>query len=268
MLVDCLSAPVSSFPQSDAPVVHTPPASVTSTDDPVREGKSDSERALALTIALNQGAMDNPAIGESANPALPYSAGALRAAESIAEQGIPLEWARREIYELARTFTPDRPGRGIGSIAYAAKVLPERWQRERARIDATTSQRPATAANDPAAPSEQAPAAGGGNGRLGATWRRDLKGEGLLIFGRLRDAVREEAVLLNPEMGIAGGNRLEKRIRPDALEALNAAAREALAAIGGERAIAYPRRQDEGADGLGWKFAAAYAAAHTRELPS
>lgn len=231
-------------------------------EDPVRQGKSDSERALELTIALNQGMLDNPELGETVNPAIATSGKAVQAADAIASAGIPLEWAKRFTYDLARTFHPERPGRGITSIAYAAAAMPDAWSRERARIDARTSERPATAANDPSAPSGPGTAVSGGNGRPA---RRDLKGEGLLIFGRLRDAVREETVLANPEMGIAGGNRLEKRIRADVLEALSPAGRDALAAIGGERAIAYPRRQDEGADGLGWKFAAAYAAAHTAE---
>lgn len=228
--------------------------------DPVRAGLDDRARSLELTIALNQGLADNPLVGEHPHPVLANSAASLEAAKAIADMGIHHDWAKRAAYTIGRRFAPERPGQTIGSLAYLPPRLEKPWAQRAAKDAAAAAERPQELGNGDRSPTTAVPSSNGGNGRqANGTGRRDLKGEGLLIFGRLRDGVRDEVVLNSPELGMAGGNRRELRIRADILEGLDEAGRDALAAIGGERSITHPRDET-----LGWKFAAAYAAAQSQ----
>jgi hypothetical protein len=252
------AAEPSSFPHSAGGGVQNSDSPEVSSAEPIRAGKTDSERALELTVALNSGLLDNPAVGESANPALPYLATALQAAETLAAEGVAHAWAVRAMYQVGKSYKPERPGQSISSISYGVNRLTRGWQQHLARIAAATAQRPAEAANDGAGVSTAGAALNGGNARQNGNGRRDLKGEGLIVFGRLRDSVRSVTVHNDPT-DPGQGNRLEQRIRAEVLETLDEPGRAALAAIGGERKLCYPGSTD--VEQLGWKFAAAYAAA-------
>jgi len=206
-------------------------------------------RAIYLTTALNKGMAANPAIGDRYNPVIGTSQASYEAAETLEREGIDLTFAWAKIYDLAKTYKPRKPGDQIRSLSYLTDAVVLAWQQEQARK---------AAADAPEPPVITEPSAGNGNGVNRRNGQRDAKGVGLIIFGQLRNAVRE--VIRDNVPGDPGaGNRLVREIPAELIGELVAkdpAAGVALNAIGGAPYIA--RANDET---LGWKFAAAYAAA-------
>jgi hypothetical protein len=225
----------------------------TSPQSPAAAENSDSPEvgpALRLTIALNKGLRDNPAIGEHYNPVIATSGASLQAAEELTDAGVEIGFAATTIYALARSYVPKKLGDQINSLSYLRIKVVERWERERARIAAAAAPEPAGATNG----TEPTSAANGNIGRRNG--KRDLKGEGLIIYGRLRDSVREQ-IILNDANDPGAGNYRVHTVDPAEIQKLDAAGATALAAIGGARRLANTREDES----IGWKFAAAYAAA-------
>jgi hypothetical protein len=207
--------------------------------------------AQTITVALNRGLADNVNLEGRYNPVVATSGNSHKAAEKLAAAGVPLSFARSWIYTLAVGYAPKKLGDQINSVQYVVPTVIEKWERERARIDAEQAERPQEPRSDDAPPS----AAIGRNGRLNG--KRDLKGEGIIIFGRLKYSVREQIVPNDPtEPG--AGNYLVRTVDPAEIAKLDQAGQAALAAVGGAQKIA---RSSSDTDTLAWQFAAAYAAA-------
>jgi hypothetical protein len=203
------------------------------------------DSALRLARMVNRGMADNPAIGDTYNPVIGTSGHALQAAEDLKAAGVQVGFAETWIYTLATAYKPRKRGDQINSVGYLVPAVIDKWNAERARIDAAAAPRPSGA--ETPSPAQNLSRNGSG----------DAKGRGMLIFGQLREAV-EEYTHWNDPNDHGAGNRLGRRIKPEVLaELVDPAAVQALAAIGGERAIANARDLDS----LSWRFAAAYQGA-------
>lgn len=255
--------------------------------DPIREGKTDAQRALELTVALNKGMRDNPEIGEHVNPALANSGHALTAAQQIAEMGIEHAWAIRATYTLAKRHKPEKAGKGIGSIAYIAAGLEKPWQRELAKRAADAAPRPQeTDSVDRATPGTSGRLNGQERTESGGRGEKDFRNEAILLFGELKSAVVRRKLRTKGARPVKFSRELDEEyeqrlaewerdegteqptevtiIKPETLAGLSPAATAALEAIGGAAKITHP--SDKGLDTLVWQFAAAYAGAATRGL--
>ena len=232
--------------------------------DPIRCGKSDSQRAVELTISLNQSI--HAMLGDSIEPALPHSGHAIEAAAQIAEMGIEHEWAKRAIYALAQQFKPTAENPTISSIAYFPQRLKRHWQKHIAKTLAAAAPAPQDAASaieagDQSPEGSKASESTTGGKVVVASGRqfgKDLKSEAIVIFGRLKNSVRDVYYgpdqKPTPRQDGTGTFAYRKAVAdPALLAALSPAALEALKTIGGERSIA--AEQDHS-----WKFAAAYVA--------
>lgn len=214
-----------------------------------------TEPGVRLVRMLNRGMQDNPAIGTAYNPVLATSGHTLEAVEKLRAAGIPLEFAEGWIYTLACGYKPRKLGDQIQSLTYLIPAVEKEWEGTVARVDAAAASKPAGA---PTAPNPT-PSTSNGTGpakatRSGGTRTGDLKGEGIIVYGRIRDGIRTKIV----QNGSDSGNHLEVIISAAVEAELSSPAKTALAAIGGPSAI--NRSTDES---LSWKFAAAYAAAVT-----
>lgn len=210
------------------------------------------DSALRLTRMLNRGLGDNPQIGDTYNPVIGTSGHSLAACDDLKAAGVPRGFAETWIYTLATAYKPRKHGDQINSVGYLVPAVIDKWQAERARIDAAASPRPSGADSALGSTNGTTPPKSSQNGTS------DLKGRAMLIFGRLRAGVREE-IVDNVAGDPGAGNRLVKRIRPEVIAELDGPGREALEAIGGERAIT--SIATDKVDGLSWRFAAAYQAA-------
>lgn len=119
---------------------------------------------LELTIALNKGMAANPQIGERYNPIVSTSATAFTSAEQLTAEGVDPDFALREIYRIASTYTPKKLGDQISSLSYVVPAVVAAWEREAARIAAATAPSPPEAETPAAATSGHPPAKASQNG--------------------------------------------------------------------------------------------------------
>lgn len=99
------------------------------------------ELSNVLTIRLNQGMRDNPAIGERYQPVPHGHAPSLAAATEIATAGVPLEFASDRVYAGAKKYKPAGRNRQINSLSYLAAGVIADWEKEQARVVANGASR-------------------------------------------------------------------------------------------------------------------------------
>lgn len=212
-------------------------------------------RARELTVMLNKGMRNNPKIGERYNPVVSSSGPSLKAAEDLQAAGVEHGFAKDVTYRIALIYDPRKLGDQIQSLAYVVPAVISAWEQEGEKRAALAAQSPSGGPGDPSPTPSTSNGTGPGKGtRTGGNRTGDLKGEGIIVYGRIRDGIRTE-IKDNPN---DSGNHLEVIISPAVAAELSSPAKTALAAIGGPSAI--NRSTDES---LSWKFAAAYAAAVT-----
>lgn len=101
--------------------------------------------AQSLVIALNQGMMDNPLIGERHMPVYSGHPPSVQAAKEIMQEGVDIEFAKGVVYEIAKSFKPETHGKQISSLVYCANGVKRRWKQHQTTLSANASQRPAKA---------------------------------------------------------------------------------------------------------------------------
>jgi hypothetical protein len=104
--------------------------------------------AIALTIEANRGLAEHPRHPQSIAPIIATSGKSLEVAEDIAVAGVPIEFAKRTIYDLARSHTSDTP---IKSLRYFAAATIRAWcqHREAEAVAATNAPPPLKLAGKP-----------------------------------------------------------------------------------------------------------------------
>jgi hypothetical protein len=114
------------------------------------------EFSLELIKALNQGMHDNPLIGEKFTAVQHGHGASLTATEEIIAAGVPPEFARQAVYDVALAFKPETRNRQIRSVGYCTDSVITAWQRAEASTAARDSSRPArTPKNEPLSKGEQ-----------------------------------------------------------------------------------------------------------------
>lgn len=112
--------------------------------------------ALALSIEANRGLADHPTRPQTIAPIIATGGKALEVAEDIAEAGVPIEFAKRTVYDLARSHTSDTP---IKSLRYFCAATVRAWQQYKAGEAVRHTNAPAplklAKANDPIAALDQ-----------------------------------------------------------------------------------------------------------------
>lgn len=101
------------------------------------------ELSASLITRLNQGHLDNPAIGQRANTIPHGHAPSLTAAEEIAQAQVPPEFAADRVYQRALKYKPTARNKQINSLAYLAQGVISDWEKELARNSANGTSRPA-----------------------------------------------------------------------------------------------------------------------------
>jgi hypothetical protein len=102
----------------------------------------------ALITKLNQGMIDNPAIGEAMNP-VPHGHGPSVAAALVIEaSGVSREFASQFVYDAAKRFRPVDRNRQIKSLGYLSEATISAWEKSQALHSANGSSRPAARTND------------------------------------------------------------------------------------------------------------------------
>lgn len=202
------------------------------------EGPSPSAYSLALVIAANQGMAANPEIGEQLNPITNNPGKSFQASEEIREAGVALEFAKSTVFDLAKAFMPSGRSKQISSLGYFGGAVIGRWEEFNAMQAASAAPKPAEMSS---------------RSRRGTS---NPRGEGMILFGKLREAISSVYVQNDPNDPGSGGYQA-RRIAPEVLAALPQAALTALRTIGGERAIT--AAHDDQMPILAGQFATAYA---------
>lgn len=113
--------------------------------DAIAWGPADGspEAAVVLTSAANLGITDR--YGEQPSPLRHGSAASLRAAEEIAEAGVPLLLARDAIFSVCGRIKLDRPPK---SLRYFVPAVTEQWSVERERMAGALLPKPTSRERD------------------------------------------------------------------------------------------------------------------------
>ncbi len=96
--------------------------------------------AIALSIEANRGLSEHPKRAQAIPPIIATGGKTFEAAEDIAAAGVPIEFAKRTVYELARSHSSETP---IKSLGYFVAATIRAWQQYRAAEDVKGSDAPA-----------------------------------------------------------------------------------------------------------------------------
>lgn len=100
-----------------------------------------SDGAIALSIEANRGLAEHPTKAQPIAPIIATNGKSYEAAEEIAQAGVPLTFAQRTIYELARSHASETP---IKSLRYFVTAVIRAWQQhvETEAVKATSAPPP------------------------------------------------------------------------------------------------------------------------------
>lgn len=88
-----------------------------------------SDAAIALSVEANRGLEEHPTKPQKIAPIIATNGKSYEAAEEIAQAGVPLAFAQRTIYDLARSHNSDTP---IKSLRYFVTAVIRAWQQYQA----------------------------------------------------------------------------------------------------------------------------------------
>jgi hypothetical protein len=108
---------------------------------------SPADFGLACAVAANQGLSEHPERPQLIAAIIGTNASTLEAAEEIIAAGVPLEFAKADIYGQAKSHKADK----VSSLRYFVRGVIRAWERHGATETATSSSRPAAQSADDAA---------------------------------------------------------------------------------------------------------------------
>lgn len=98
-----------------------------------------SAGAIALSVEANRGLAEHPTRAQLIPPIIATNGRTFEAAEDIAAAGVPLAFAQRTVYDLAKAHTSDTP---IKSLRYFVAAVVRAWQQHQAAAAVQSSSAP------------------------------------------------------------------------------------------------------------------------------
>jgi hypothetical protein len=100
---------------------------------------------LACTITANQGLAEHPTAPQAIAPIIPTNASTTDAAQQLIDAGVPLDFAKADIYRQAKSHKTDK----VSSLRYFTRGVIRAWQRRNATEAANGAARPQSQLTDP-----------------------------------------------------------------------------------------------------------------------